>query len=100
MDEKMRAVREDRAEEHETERDWAVENPRLEKQLLKPSGCRAYMRRRLAKAFPAIVSGFVEEAKKGSCIHVKLATQLLGPVRKGTTRRPNSVAKLLKELGD
>lgn len=56
------------------------------------------MRRRLAKEFPEIVDGFLKEAKKGSCPHVKLATELLRPLRKGTTRRKSEATKLLDEL--
>jgi hypothetical protein len=66
--------------------------------LLKPAGCRSYLRRRLANAFPAIVDGFVEEAKKGSCVHLKLATELLGPTRKRASRKKSSVTNLLEEL--
>jgi hypothetical protein len=32
---------------------------KMEKRLLAPAGCRAYMRRTLAKEFPGIVDGFV-----------------------------------------
>jgi hypothetical protein len=48
--------------------------------------------------FPAIVEGFLEEAKKGSCVHLKLATELLGPTRKRASRKKSSVTKLLEEL--
>jgi hypothetical protein len=68
------------------------------KRLMQPAGCRSYMRRRLAKEFPEIVDGFVEEAKKGSCPHVKLATEFLRPVRKGTSRRKSEATKLLDDL--
>jgi hypothetical protein len=66
--------------------------------LLKPAGCRSYLRRRLANVFPAIVDGFVEEAKKGSCVHLKMATELLQPIRQRTSRKKSTVAKLLAEL--
>jgi hypothetical protein len=74
------------------------------KRLMQPAGCRAYMRRTLATEFPGIVEGFVEAAKTGSCPHVKLATELLKPTRKGTTRKKSGLAaKMLmewkKELG-
>ena len=68
------------------------------KRVMQPAGCRSYMRKRLADEFPRIVEGFVEEAKKGSCPHVKLATELLKPTRKGTTRRRGVLAKLLKDI--
>jgi hypothetical protein len=72
---------------------------KLEQRVMQPAGCRSYMRRRLASVFPEIVDGFVEAAKKGSCPHVKLATELLAPTRKGASRKKDSVAQLLEELG-
>jgi hypothetical protein len=72
---------------------------RQTKRILRPAGCRSYMRKELAEEFPEIVEGFVEAAKTGSVPHVKLATELLKPTRKGTTRRKGSVAKLLEKLG-
>lgn len=71
---------------------------KLATRLMLPAGCRAYIRRRLAKEFPGIVDGFVKEAKKGSCPHVKLATELLRPLRKGTSRRKSEATKLLDDL--
>jgi hypothetical protein len=73
---------------------------RQTKRILRPAGCRSYMRKELAEEFPEIVDGFVEAAKTGSVPHVKLATELLKPTRKGTTRRKGSVAKLLEKLGE
>ena len=66
---------------------------------LKPSQCRNFMRQKLAAAFPGIVEGFVEEAKTGSCAHVKLASELLektGPKR--APRRKGSAERMLEEL--
>jgi len=71
---------------------------KLSKRVMKPAGCRSYMRNRLADAFSEIVDGFLEEAKKGSCPHVKLATELLKPTRKGTTRKRGVLSKLLKDM--
>ena len=48
-----------------------------EERPLRPAQCRAYMRKTLAREFRGIVDGFVKSAKKGSCHHVKLATELL-----------------------
>lgn len=56
---------------------------------LRPSECRAYMRRRLAGEFRGIVDGFVKSAKAGSCQHVKLATELLEPKR-NVAKKPGS----------
>ena len=39
--------------------------------------CKRIFQRELAGNIDAIVKGFVEEAKKGSCAHVKLANELL-----------------------
>lgn len=65
---------------------------------LRPSECRSHMRRRLASEFQGIVEGFVEAAKKGSCPHVKLATELLRPIRKNPSRKQGSFTKILQEL--
>jgi hypothetical protein len=65
---------------------------------LRPSECRSHMRRTLAKEFQGIVDGFVEAAKKGSCPHVKLATELLKPVRKSSSRKKGTVARDLERL--
>lgn len=71
---------------------------RLVTRLMMPAGCRAYLRRRLANEFPEIVDGFIKEAKKGSCPHVKLATEFLRPTRKGTTRRKSEATRILDDL--
>ena len=71
---------------------------RRAERLMRPSGCREYMRKQLAQEFPGIMEGFVEAAKTGSVQHVKLATELLKPTRKGTTRKKGSVAMLLEKL--
>lgn len=65
---------------------------------LRPGECRSHMRRTLAKEFQGIVDGFVEAAKKGSCPHVKLATDLLKPIRKGPSRKKGSVTRYLEQL--
>ena len=68
------------------------------KRIMQPAGCRSYMRKRLADEFPKIVDGFIDEAKKGSCTHVKMATELLQPTRKGTTRKKSVLKKLLEDM--
>ncbi len=78
--------------------DEAVAAEKLAKRLMQPAGCRAYLRRRLAAEFEEIVDGFIKEAKKGSCPHVKLATEFLRPTRKGTTRRKSAATKMLDDL--
>jgi UDP-N-acetylmuramoylalanine-D-glutamate ligase len=65
---------------------------------MSPGECRSHMRRTLAKEFQSIVNGFVEAAKKGSCPHVKLATELLKPIRKNPSRKKGTVAKYIEQL--
>ena len=64
---------------------------------LKPSQCRAYMRRELAREFRGIVRGFVDGAKKGSCQHVKLAAELLATPKR-QRRRKDAADRLVDEL--
>ncbi len=65
---------------------------------LRPSQCRAYMRRELAREFRGIVEGFVDGAKKGSCQHVKLATELVGTPERSPKRAKSVVRKLIEEM--
>ena len=70
-----------------------------EKRLLAPAGCRAYMRKTLVKEFPAIVQGFVDAAKTGSCPHLKMVTELMRPARQGKPRQPKGpAARLIERL--
>jgi predicted transcriptional regulator len=73
------------------------ENEKEIAEMMKPGACRSHLRRRLAKEFPKIVDGFVEEAKKGGCNHLKQTVEMLKPV-KGTPRRKGSAAKMLEEM--
>jgi hypothetical protein len=68
------------------------------KRVMQPAGCRAFLRRELAKEFEGITSGFVKAAKTGSVPHVKLATELLKPLRHGTRRGKGTAEKLLEEI--
>ncbi len=65
---------------------------------LRPSQCRAYMRRELAREFRGIVDGFVKGAKKGSCQHVKLATELVAAPARQKRRGKGVVRELIEEL--
>ena len=65
---------------------------------MRPSECRSHMRRTLAKEFQGIVDGFVAAAKKGSCPHVKLATELLKPIRTGPSRKKGTATKYWEML--
>jgi len=80
-------------------RDWAGGGlTRQGKRLMTATGCREYMRRTLAKEFPGIMNGFVEAAKTGSVPHLKLVTELLRPVRKGTSRAKGPAARFFEKL--
>jgi hypothetical protein len=65
---------------------------------LRPSECRSHMRRVLAQEFQGIVDGFVAAAKKGSCPHVKLATELLKPVRKSPSRKKGTATQYYEKI--
>ena len=65
---------------------------------MRPTECRSFMRKTLAKEFEEIVKGFIEAAKKGSCPHVKLATELLKPDRKGPSRKKGTMVQYWEML--
>jgi hypothetical protein len=71
---------------------------KMERRLPASAGCRAYMRRGLAKEFPGIVDGFVKAAKSGSIRHMRLVTEFLQPTGKGTTRVKGPVARFFEKL--
>ena len=81
-----------KAEEGEGTKGAAAEAP------LRPSQCRAYMRRTLAREFRGIVDGFVKSAKRGSCQHVKLATELMDAPPRRPVRRKGAVQQLLEKM--
>jgi hypothetical protein len=68
------------------------------RRVVRPAGCRAYIRKELAKQFPEIVDGFVKEAKSGSVPHLRLATELLQPERKDAQRRKGETARMLDRM--
>ena len=47
------------------------------KKLRTPAQCRRHFQDRIAESIEEIVDGFVKEAKKGSCPHVKLTNEML-----------------------
>lgn len=65
---------------------------------LRPSDCRSHMRKRLAGEFQEIVDGFVAAAKLGSCQHVKLATELLKPIRKSASKKKGPATRLWEKI--
>ena len=78
----------------------AVESQESQERPLRPRQCHKYLQKTLAKEFQAIVDGFVEEARKGGCAHMKLAVELLEPVKDEGRRRKGSAQRLLEELGE
>ncbi|HEY5329893.1 MAG TPA: hypothetical protein VIJ79_08430 [Acidobacteriaceae bacterium] len=68
------------------------------KKPLKPHQCRNHLRKTVSAAFRDIVAGFVAEAIKGGCQHVKMATEVVESqkrIKKGL--RPKSVTEQLLE---
>jgi hypothetical protein len=71
---------------------------KAEVRYLRPSQCRSLMRKTLAREYQAIVDGFIAAAKKGSCPHVKLATELMRADRKGAPRKKGTASKYWEML--
>ncbi len=67
---------------------------------LRPKQCNKYLQKKLAKEFKKIVDGFISEAEKGGCAHMKLAVELLEPVKDDSRARKGSAHRLLDELGE
>jgi len=75
-----------------------IEVSKARKKAPKPSACKGIMQKRLAESFEEIVDGFVEEAKKGSCAHVKLTTELLETAsREKESRKKGSAERMLEK---
>jgi hypothetical protein len=77
----------------------SAENEEPKQKPLRPRQCHKYLQKTLASEFRTIVSGFVTEAQKGGCAHMKLAVELLESV-KDESRRKSSTQRLLEELGE
>lgn len=75
----------------------AAESP---EKPLRPRQCHKYLQKTLASEFRTIVAGFVSEAQKGGCAHMKLAVELLEPAKDQGSRRKGSAQRLLEELGE
>ena len=67
---------------------------------LRPRQCHKYLQKQLASEFPKIVGGFIEEARKGGCAHMKMAVELLEPVKDDGRQRKGSAQQLLEQLGE
>jgi hypothetical protein len=65
---------------------------------MRPNECRNLMRRTLQDEFQGIVDGFIKAAKEGSCPHVKLATELLRPIRKSPSRKKGTATRYWEML--
>jgi hypothetical protein len=72
---------------------------------LRPGQCKKHLQKTVAAAYREIVAGFVEQAKGGSCQHLKMATEVLesakrmrpGPRVKGPSEL--MLEELERELG-
>ena len=72
-----------------------------EERPLQRRRCRQYLEKTVTREFRKIVQGFVREAKKGGCAHMKMAAELVDPGKKRATRRgKGSVQRLLEKIGE
>lgn len=67
---------------------------------LETKQCQRHLERRLRAEFRQIVEGFMEQAKQGSCAHMRLATELLEEARKADLEKKGTVHRLLEEMGE
>lgn len=65
---------------------------------LRPKQCHKYLQKTLASQFPAIVHGFLSEARNGGCAHMKLAVELLESAKPEPRGTKGSAQRLLEEL--
>ena len=72
----------------------------LREKPLRPRQCHKFLQKKLASEFRTIVGGFIEEARKGGCAHMKLAVELLEPAKDEGRRKKGSAQRLLEELGE
>jgi hypothetical protein len=77
----------------------AADPEKAQEKPLRPRQCHKYMQKELAAKFETILAGFVDEACKGGCAHMKLVVELLEP-RAEDTNRKGSAQRLLEELGE
>ena len=78
----------------------AAEPQESQEKPLRPRQCHKYLQKMLAAEFPKIVGGFIEEARKGGCAHMKLTVELLEPAKDEGRQRKGSAQRLLEELGE
>lgn len=77
----------------------AAESQEPQEKPLRPRQCHKYLEKELASKFKSIVGGFIGEAQKGGCAHMKLAVELLEQA-KDQGRKKGSAQRLLEELGE
>jgi hypothetical protein len=77
-----------------------AEPPESQEKPLRPRQCHKFLQKKLAAEFKTIVGGFIEEARKGGCAHMKLAVELLEPAKDEGRRKKGSAQRLLEELGE
>jgi hypothetical protein len=78
----------------------AAESQEAQEKPLRPKQCHKYLQKTLAAQFKSIVAGFVGEAQKGGCAHMKLAVELLESAKDEGRQRKGSAQRLLEELGE
>ena len=78
----------------------AAEPQEAQEKPLRPRQCHKYLQKELASEFKTILAGFIEEARKGGCSHMKLTVELLEPAKDDGSRRKGSAQRLLEELGE
>lgn len=78
----------------------AGEPQEAQEKPLRPRQCHKYLQKTLATEFKTIVGGFIEEARKGGCAHMKLAVELLEPAKDEGRRKKGSAQRLLEQLGE
>jgi hypothetical protein len=72
----------------------------VQQKPLRPRQCHKYLQKELASKFRTIVGGFISEAQKGGCAHMKLAVELLERTKDDGRQRKGSAQRLLEELGE
>lgn len=63
--------------------------------------CRGYLHKTLQNEFKEIVDGFVNQAKQGSCAHMKLTAELLEQADMERQQQgKGSAQRLMEEIGE
>jgi hypothetical protein len=76
----------------ETAEGWDIETVR---RPLRPSQCRVWMQRTLARNYPLVVRRFLEDATPKSCAHMKMVTELLEADVKTPKRKKDGIDRVL-----